>query len=96
MTIEYVMLNNVNDGIKEAEELTELLKGMNVYVNLIPYNENNSINYKKAIRIDQRFYDYLKKLVLMLLFVKNLVEILMQLVVNFEQRRWKNEIILYN
>ena len=35
VTIEYVMLNNVNDGIKEAEELTELLKGMNVYVNLI-------------------------------------------------------------
>ena len=62
VTIEYVMLNNVNDGIKEAEELTELLKGMNVYVYLIPYNENNSINYKKSNpdRINA-FYDYLKK-----------------------------------
>jgi 23S rRNA (adenine2503-C2)-methyltransferase len=62
VTIEYVMLNNVNDGIKEAVELTELLKGMNVYVNLIPYNENNSINYKKSNpdRINA-FYDYLKK-----------------------------------
>ncbi len=62
VTIEYVMLNNVNDGIKEAEELAKLLQGMNVYVNLIPYNENDSISYKKSSpeRI-KAFYEYIKK-----------------------------------
>ena len=35
VTIEYVMLNNVNDKIENALELASLLKGMNVYVNLI-------------------------------------------------------------
>ena len=39
VTIEYVMLNMVNDNVSDAEALAKLLKGMNVYVNLIPYNE---------------------------------------------------------
>ena len=90
VTIEYVMLNNVNDGIKEAEELTELLKGMNVYVNLIPYNENNSINYKKSNpdRINA-FYDYLKKAGIDVTIRKEFGGNIDALVVNFEQKRWK-------
>lgn len=62
VTIEYVMLEYINDGIKEALELVSLLRGMNVYVNLIPYNETDAINYKKSNqdRIN-KFYDCLKK-----------------------------------
>ena len=62
VSIEYVMLEYINDGIKEALELANLLKGMNVYVNLIPYNETKAINYKKSSqeRIN-KFYDSLKK-----------------------------------
>ena len=52
VTIEYVMLNMVNDSVDNAIELGNLLKGMNVYVNLIPYNETNNIDFKKSERID--------------------------------------------
>lgn len=48
VTIEYVMLKEVNDSIECAKELVQLLRGMNVYVNLIPYNETNHIEFKKS------------------------------------------------
>ncbi len=60
VTIEYVMLNMVNDYIDNALELAKLLKGLNVYVNLIPYNETNNIEYKKSKRINE-FKDALLK-----------------------------------
>ena len=44
------------------EELADLLKGINGYVNLIPYNETSHIEYKKSEKIQiMRFYDILKK-----------------------------------
>ena len=48
VTIEYVMLKGVNDSENDAIKLAKLLKGMNVYVNLIPYNETNHIEFKKS------------------------------------------------
>ena len=61
VTIEYVMLNMVNDSEENAMELADLLKGMNIYVNLIPYNETSHIEYKKSNneRV-MKFYDILK------------------------------------
>lgn len=55
VTIEYVMLDNINDREIDAINLSKLLKGMNVYVNLIPYNETNNIDYKKSKRINEFF-----------------------------------------
>ena len=46
ITIEYVMLKGVNDSEEDANKLAKLLKGLNVYVNLIPYNETNHIEFK--------------------------------------------------
>ena len=62
VTIEYVMLSGVNDNETQANELAALLKGLNVYVNLIPYNETNHIEFKRTNK-DQimKFYDVLKK-----------------------------------
>ncbi len=62
VTIEYVMLNMVNDKEEDAEALAKLLKGMNVYVNLIPYNETAHIEFKRSSkeRID-KFFNILKK-----------------------------------
>ncbi len=62
VTIEYILLKDVNDSVECAKELSELLRGMNVYVNLIPYNETNHIEFKKTEKkqIDA-FYDTLKK-----------------------------------
>lgn len=62
VTIEYVMLNMVNDNKEDALLLAKLLRGMNVYVNLIPYNETNNIDFSKSDkkRIDI-FYNTLKE-----------------------------------
>ncbi|MEG1506459.1 MAG: 23S rRNA (adenine(2503)-C(2))-methyltransferase RlmN [Bacilli bacterium] len=48
VTIEYVMLNEINDTSEDATALVRLLRGMNVYVNLISYNETNNLAYKKC------------------------------------------------
>ena len=48
VTIEYVMLNMVNDKESDAYSLADILKGLNVYVNLIPYNETKNIEFSKS------------------------------------------------
>ncbi len=62
VTIEYVLLKGINDKIEHAYELANLLKGMNVYVNLIPYNETNHLEFQKSDKksIDL-FYQTLQK-----------------------------------
>lgn len=60
VTIEYVMLNSVNDSYEDAINLANLLRGMNVYVNLIPYNETSHLEFKRSDNINN-FYDTLKK-----------------------------------
>lgn len=61
VTMEYILLDNVNDSKECALELSRLLKGKLVYVNLIPYNSTSSIEFKRASkdRINE-FYDILK------------------------------------
>lgn len=62
VTIEYILINDLNDGIKEAEELSSLIRGKLVYVNLIPYNPINNSSYKKSNDFKiKKFYDILKK-----------------------------------
>ena len=62
LTFEYIMLYGVNDTEECALELAKLVKGMNAYINLIPYNETSHIEFKKSTqdRI-MKFYDILKK-----------------------------------
>ena len=46
---------------KEAKELVKLLKGINCYVNLIPYNETENIGFKRTKKWKiLAFYDILK------------------------------------
>ncbi len=62
VTIEYVMLNGVNDTKECAWELVRLLKGMNVYVNLIPYNETSNLEFKKTTsKRKDDFFEILNK-----------------------------------
>jgi len=62
VTIEYVMLDSVNDSKECALELAKLFKGINVYVNLIPYNETNHLDFKRSSKNKiMAFYDTLKK-----------------------------------
>ena len=62
VTFEYILLKGVNDSLECALELSNLLRGMNCYVNLIPYNETSHIEFKKS-SMDRilAFYDVLKK-----------------------------------
>ena len=62
VTFEYIMLRNVNDSKECALELCSILKGINCYVNLIPYNETENIEFKRSnpSQIGE-FYDILKK-----------------------------------
>ena len=62
VTFEYIMLKDINDSKESARELSKLLKGINAYVNLIPYNETSYINLKKTNEKNiMEFYDILKK-----------------------------------
>ena len=56
------MLDGVNDKEEHALELVNLLKGINSYVNLIPYNETDALQYKRSKPLTiAKFYDILKK-----------------------------------
>lgn len=62
VTFEYIMLKNINDTKECALQLAQLLKGMNAYVNLIPYNETSNTKFKRAnSNTVMKFYDILKK-----------------------------------
>lgn len=62
VTFEYIMLDGINDKEENALELSKLLKKMNCYVNLIPYNETENIGYKRTKNVQiMKFYDILKK-----------------------------------
>lgn len=48
VTFEYILLSGINDTKECAKELIKLIKGMNVYVNLIPYNEVQTKPFKQT------------------------------------------------
>ena len=62
VTFEYILLKNINDNETDALNLCKLLKGINCYVNLIPYNETENIEFKRSNSSQiTKFYDILKK-----------------------------------
>ena len=62
VTFEYIMLEGINDSEENAKELGTLLKGINCYVNIIPYNETENIGFKRTKEWKiMKFYDILKK-----------------------------------
>ena len=65
VTFEYVMLKGINDSLRDARMLAELLKGVRCKINLIPYNESPYEDFKspdeaavkgfQSYLIDRRF-----------------------------------------
>lgn len=47
VTIEYVLLENVNDTIEHAQQLANLLKDLPCKINLIPFNPHSASEYKR-------------------------------------------------
>ena len=62
LTFEYLLLKGINDQKEHADQLRDLLKGMNAYINLIPYNEVKEKEFRTESDEEAlRFYDWLKK-----------------------------------
>jgi 23S rRNA (adenine2503-C2)-methyltransferase len=61
-TIEYILIDGVNDSLELAKELAELLTQIPCKVNLIPFNPFSEVNYKKPSgnRV-KRFQTYLQE-----------------------------------
>ncbi len=51
ITFEYVLMKGVNDSDDDARRLVELLRGIPVKVNLIPYNENPGLGFASSQEI---------------------------------------------
>jgi 23S rRNA (adenine2503-C2)-methyltransferase len=49
ITFEYVLIKGFNDADEDAHRLIELLKGIPVKVNLIPYNENPGLGFQTTM-----------------------------------------------
>ena len=61
VTIEYIMLDGINDSDECAKELALLVKDKLMYVNLIPYNETSHFELKRSNDFKiKSFYDILK------------------------------------
>ena len=55
IAFEYILLDGINDSSEQAEELTELIKGIDCFVNLIPYNQTEGSDFKPSSRSDEFF-----------------------------------------
>ncbi len=71
VNIEYLMIDKVNDSIKEAYELVNLLKNIPSKINLIPFNKVSNSLYKRSyynnillfneILINNHIFSYIRK-----------------------------------
>lgn len=62
LTFEYILLKGVNDSAEDAKQLANLIRGMNAYINLIPYNQVDEHGFKTCDpKTALTFYDYLMK-----------------------------------
>lgn len=48
VTFEYILLKDINDSLKCADELSDLIRGTLAYVNLIPYNPVEENEFKRS------------------------------------------------
>ncbi len=48
ITLEYILLKGVNDQLIHARQLAHYVKGLNAYVNLIPYNAVDEHGYQQS------------------------------------------------
>ena len=57
-----ILLKDINDTKEDAKSLAKLVKGMNAYINLIPFNENSNSKFKRPKNDEiMKFYDIIKK-----------------------------------
>ena len=60
ITFEYVLLNGINDSIKDAKKLVKILKGFPCKLNIIPYNEIDGDYTRPQKQVIRDFLFHLK------------------------------------
>ena len=61
ITFEYSIIDGVNSSFDDAKRLSNLIKGINCHVNLIPVNKVAERNYSTQMKTVQSFKDILEK-----------------------------------
>lgn len=62
ITFEYLLIDGINNRKIDARNISKLIKGLDAYINLIPYNNVEENDFKSVSDEDAlRFYDMLKK-----------------------------------
>lgn len=61
VTLEYILLNNVNDTIQDAKDLSRVAKQVHAHVNLIPFNAVEGSEFTKSEKTNvDKFFGELK------------------------------------
>mgnify|MGYP002629859377 CR=1 FL=1 len=62
LTLEYILIEDINDSLEEAHALTAIAKQLHAHVNLIPYNKVEGLSWKRPnVRRQDTFASILKK-----------------------------------
>lgn len=62
LTLEYILIAEVNDGLDQAEALVDLARKLHAHVNLIPYNRVEGLKWKRPnIQRQNRFSKVLEQ-----------------------------------
>ena len=61
VTFEYILLDGVNDSLAHARQLAHYMRGLNAYVNLIPYNSVDEHGFQPSTNVEA-FKDELLRL----------------------------------
>jgi 23S rRNA (adenine2503-C2)-methyltransferase len=62
VTLEYILIEEVNDGLDQAEALAKIAANLHAHVNLIPYNPVPGLSWKRPNVLRQnKFAEVLKK-----------------------------------
>ena len=61
VTFEYILLDGVNDSLTHARQLAHYMRGLNAYVNLIPYNSVDEHGFQPSTNVEA-FKDELLRL----------------------------------
>jgi 23S rRNA (adenine2503-C2)-methyltransferase len=62
ITFEYILIDNINDGLDQAVELARLAKRLEAKINLIPYNTVQGLSWNRPSQNRQQtFFRALRK-----------------------------------
>ncbi|MDP4643358.1 MAG: 23S rRNA (adenine(2503)-C(2))-methyltransferase RlmN [Opitutales bacterium] len=62
LTLEFILIEDINDSIEQAKELTKIARDLHAHVNCIPYNKVEGLEWKRpSLRRQEAFVDVLRK-----------------------------------